>query len=403
MLRFVSAYARNDDDSPDLAFQKQLLAIIAIALIVCGMVWTTMFYTIFGWTIPAQAAVLFTINAVAMFFVSHKFKNHLILVYPLFYAATITPAVAQWAVGNFQDSGLTIIWGFLTPLGILIFTSLRPAIISMVVFSLCILVTALYEPLIPGPPLVASPNEIKLLYSMNIIVSFSVIFVTCAWFVHTIKVQKHRSEELLLNILPRNVAEELEKTGEAQAKAFTMVTVMFTDFVGFSEVSKKVSAELLVDEIHHCFSGFDNIIQKYKIEKIKTIGDSYLCTSGLPVSNYTHAVDMINAAFEIRRFIHQRKLAKESKGEIPFDIRIGIHTGPVVAGIVGVRKFQYDIWGDTVNTANRVETASKAGKINISQSTFDIIQDNSEFMFEERGQIEVKGRGKLEMYFVERV
>jgi class 3 adenylate cyclase len=172
--------------------------------------------------------------------------------------------------------------------------------------------------------------------------------------------EKKKSDDLLLNILPAEVAEELKATGIAKAKAFTMVTVMFTDFKGFTNISEKVSAELLVDEIHYCFSAFDKIIQQHKIEKIKTIGDAYLCAGGLPVSNYTHPEDILEAAFTIRDFMLQRKKEKESKGEIPFEIRIGIHTGPVVAGIVGVKKYAYDIWGDTVNIAARMEQNSEA-------------------------------------------
>jgi class 3 adenylate cyclase len=123
-----------------------------------------------------------------------------------------------------------------------------------------------------------------------------------------------------------------------------MVTVMFTDFKGFTEVSEKVSAELLVSELDYCFSAFDNIIHEYKIEKIKTIGDSYMCTSGMPVLNYSHAIDMVRASIEIQAFMDNRKMEKESKGDFWVDISIGIHTGPVVAGIVGVKKYSYDIW-----------------------------------------------------------
>ncbi|CAN5469772.1 hypothetical protein BH11BAC1_BH11BAC1_10770 [soil metagenome] len=213
--------------------------------------------------------------------------------------------------------------------------------------------------------------------------------------------EKKRSDELLLNILPSEVAEELKSTGAAKAKAFTLVTVMFTDFKDFTNVSEKVSAELLVDEIHHCFSAFDNIIQKYKIEKIKTIGDAYLCASGLPVSNYTHAVDMLNAAFEIRNFMLERKKEKEAKGEIPFELKIGIHTGPVVAGIVGVKKYAYDIWGDTVNLAARMEQNSDAGKINISGSTYELVK--TKFKCEPRGKIDAKNKGMIDMYFVNAV
>ena len=212
--------------------------------------------------------------------------------------------------------------------------------------------------------------------------------------------EKRRSDELLLNILPEEVAEELKATGTAKAKAFTMVTVMLTDFKDFTTVSEKISAELLVSEIHYCFSAFDHIIQKYKIEKIKTIGDAYLCASGLPVSNYTHAVDIVRAALEIREFMEHRKAEKEARGEMPFDIRIGIHTGPVVAGIVGVKKYAYDIWGDTVNLAARMEQNSEEGKINISQNTYELVKDK--FACSYRGKIEAKNKGMVNMYFVSR-
>lgn len=211
--------------------------------------------------------------------------------------------------------------------------------------------------------------------------------------------EKQRSDALLLNILPIEVAEELKATGTAKAKAFTMVTVMFTDFKDFTHISEKVSAEMLVAEIHYCFSAFDSIIQRNKIEKIKTIGDAYLCASGLPISNYTHAIDMLKAAFEIREFILQRKKEKEEKGEIPFELRIGIHTGPVVAGIVGVKKYAYDIWGDTVNIAARMEQNSEAGKINISSTTYDLVK--AKFACTYRGKIEAKNKGIIDMYFVE--
>jgi adenylate cyclase len=211
--------------------------------------------------------------------------------------------------------------------------------------------------------------------------------------------EKSRSEELLLNILPAEVANELKQTGHCVAKTFSMVTVMFMDFKDFTIVSERVSAELLVDEINTCFSTFDNIVQKYNVEKIKTVGDSYLCVGGLPVLNQTHAKDIILAAIEIQGFMRARKKEKEDKEEFAFDMRIGIHTGPVVTGIVGVRKFQYDIWGDTVNVAARMEQNSEAGRINISGSTYKLIKDKFNCVY--RGKIEVKNKGEVEMYFIE--
>ena len=212
--------------------------------------------------------------------------------------------------------------------------------------------------------------------------------------------EKKRSDELLLNILPTEVANEIKTTGRSMPKTFSMVTVMFTDFIDFTHVSQHISAELLVAELDYCFSAFDRMIQQYKIEKIKTVGDAYLCASGLPVSSFTHATDMVNAAIEIRNFMLERKKEKEAKGEIPFEIRIGIHTGPVVAGIVGVKKYAYDIWGDTVNVSARMEQNSEAGKINISGSTYDLVKDKFNCVY--RGKIQAKNKGEIDMFFVER-
>jgi adenylate cyclase len=211
--------------------------------------------------------------------------------------------------------------------------------------------------------------------------------------------EKQKADDLLLNILPAEVASELKEKGRTSAKTYSQVTVMFTDFKDFTDASEKISAELLVSEIDHCFSAFDNIIQKYKIEKIKTIGDAYLCAGGLPVLSYSHAEDTVRAAMEIRDFMSRRKKEKQEKGEQPFEIRIGLHTGPVVAGIVGIKKFAYDIWGDTVNMAARMEQNGESGKINISGATYELVK--TKFNCIHRGKIEAKNKGEVDMYFVE--
>ncbi len=210
--------------------------------------------------------------------------------------------------------------------------------------------------------------------------------------------EKKRSEELLLNILPEEVAEELKLKGSADAKQFDEVTVMFTDFRGFTQISEKLSPAELVEEIDTCFKAFDRIITKYNIEKIKTIGDSYMCAGGLPVSNSTHAVDVVSAALEIQKFMLEHSRERKNSGKEIFEIRIGVHTGPVVAGIVGLKKFAYDIWGDTVNIASRMESSSEPGKINISGHTHKLVQ--SHFICQHRGKIQAKNKGEIDMYFV---
>jgi adenylate cyclase len=207
--------------------------------------------------------------------------------------------------------------------------------------------------------------------------------------------ERKKTDTLLLNILPREVAEELKATGTAAAKHFDNVTVLLTDFVNFTRTSENMKAQELIDELDVCFKMFDEIISKYNIEKIKTIGDAYLAVAGLPIADPRHAEQIINAAKEIRDFVNDRYAKLGNK---TFEIRVGINTGSVVAGIVGRKKFAYDIWGDTVNTAARMEQNSVAGKINISQSTYELVKDK--FDCEYRGEIDAKNKGMMKMYYV---
>lgn len=247
-------------------------------------------------------------------------------------------------------------------------------------------------------------NQRKILYiGLGIISIFSFFLYNRFWVTrkqkNIISKEKQRSETLLLNILPEETAEELKANGTAKARNYDAVTVMFTDFKSFTKISEQLSPQELVSEIDYCFKAFDNIISKYQIEKIKTIGDAYMCASGLPKTNLKHAKDIVTAAIEIRNFMNAYKLERDAIGKPAFEVRIGIHTGPVVAGVVGTKKFTYDIWGDTVNTAARMESSGQEGKINISNTTCDLIQ--SEFKTAYRGKVDAKNKGQIEMYFVE--
>jgi class 3 adenylate cyclase/tetratricopeptide (TPR) repeat protein len=230
-------------------------------------------------------------------------------------------------------------------------------------------------------------------------ISFVGLLLIFSLFIYTSKkklsAEKQRSEDLLHNILPEEVSKELKIKGTTSAKEFDNVTVLFTDFVGFTKTSERMSPQNLVNELHNCFKAFDEIIGKYNIEKIKTIGDAYLAVCGLPNAYDDHASKIVGAALEIRDFMLARKA---QLGDDTFEIRIGIHSGPVVAGIVGIKKFAYDIWGDTVNTAARMEQNSERGKITASEVTYRLIKNS--FECEYRGEIEAKNKGALKMYFI---
>lgn len=212
--------------------------------------------------------------------------------------------------------------------------------------------------------------------------------------------EKQKSEELLLNILPLETAEELKANGSAKAKRHELVTVMFSDFKGFSKISEQMDPEDLVAEIDHCFCGFDEIMDKYNLEKIKTVGDAYLCVGGMHENDDGHeAVRVTTAALEIQEFMRGLALQRQSEGKPYFEARIGIHTGPVVAGIVGIKKFAYDIWGDTVNLAARMETHGAVGKVNVSETAYGLIRDTYPGTYH-ASYTETEGED-IKMYFVD--
>lgn len=211
--------------------------------------------------------------------------------------------------------------------------------------------------------------------------------------------EKQKSDNLLINILPYETAEELKATGSAKSRSFDMVTVMFTDFRNFTAAAESMHPEELVSEIHDYFSMFDRITGKYNIEKIKTIGDSYMCAGGLPEHNTSNPADVIMAALEIQQYMNEKKAELGSENKLFFECRLGIHTGPVIAGIVGTKKFAYDIWGDTVNIASRMETCGLVGKVNISGSTYQYVKDL--FRCSYRGKVAAKNKGEIDMYFVD--
>ena len=209
---------------------------------------------------------------------------------------------------------------------------------------------------------------------------------------------KEKRETLLANVLPKNAADEIMAKGKAAKVKYNFVTVLFSDIQGFTRIAEETNPEVLIDELDKFFFYFDSVVEKFGIEKIKTIGDAYMCAGGIPEKNRTNPVEVILAALEMRAYMSRLKLGSELEGMKFWDIRIGIHTGTVIAGVVGQRKLSFDIWGDTVNTASRMESSGEAGKINISGTTYEFVREF--FDCEYRGKMPVKYKGELEMYFV---
>ena len=211
--------------------------------------------------------------------------------------------------------------------------------------------------------------------------------------------QKDEIEGLLLNILPAEVAKELQTTGQAVPRHYNEVSVLFSDFKGFTAHAEKLSPQELVMELNACFIAFDNIVGKYNLEKIKTIGDSYMCAGGIPIEKEGHVLNMIKASLEMQEWIKENNSNRNNIGLPSWDLRIGIHVGPIVAGVVGKKKYAYDIWGSTVNIASRMESNGEPGRVNISSATYELIKE--EYQCSYRGKIYAKNVGEIDMYFVE--
>jgi len=212
-------------------------------------------------------------------------------------------------------------------------------------------------------------------------------------------IEKEKSESLLANVLPKNTADELMAKGKVTKAKYNFVTVLFSDIQGFTKIAEETNPEVLIDELDKFFFHFDSVVEKYGIEKIKTIGDAYMCAGGIPEKNRTNPIEVILAALEMQEYMEKLKYSSEFEGMKLWDIRIGIHTGTVVAGVVGQKKLSYDIWGDTVNTASRMESSGEPGKINISGTTYEFVKDF--FICKYRGKMPVKYKGEIDMYFVE--
>jgi len=207
--------------------------------------------------------------------------------------------------------------------------------------------------------------------------------------------EKEKSEQLIANLLPKETADELKQTGKASSQKYSLVTVLFSDIQGFTKIAEQMNPEILIDQLDSFFFQFDSVVEKYNIEKIKTIGDAYMCAGGIPNKNITNPIEVVLAALEMQEYMRDLK----RKNANIWDLRIGIHTGSVIAGVVGHKKLSYDIWGDTVNTASRMESSGEAGKINISGQTYELVKDF--FVCQYRGKMPVKYKGEIDMYFVE--
>ncbi len=381
-------------DAPRVRLQKTLLIFLnAAGLLIVP--WGARYLYDAGMAIPAAVALGYSfLSAVAM--------AHLLLSKRAAFASTLqllglllTPLLLQWTMGGFAASGAIVLWSLLAPLCALVFLGTRPAVWWFGAFALLILVAAAQD-ISAGATL-----QQVLLYCENVLLVSTLAFISLRFFVverdkaqAALEREQARSEALLLNILPAPIAERLKAGSQTIADGYAEATILFADLVGFTRMSNNISPEQVVVMLNRLFSRFDELSGRFGIEKIKTIGDAYMACAGVPQERPDHAEAIADMALAMQDAIreHNREFGSN------LQIRIGINSGPVVAGVIGLRKFIYDLWGDTVNLASRMESNGVPGRIQVSTATWERLRER--YDFEVRGDIEVKGIGRVQAYLL---
>jgi len=373
-------------------------------------------YSIFSWIIGYPGGLvsqvsLFIVGLTTLFLYRRGVPNFiLLLVYFIFCSVSI--AITVFYTGGFSSE--LFAWLATTPIVALLVWSKRGSLLSlMVVVALEVVFFLLAQKDFIFPQQI-KPNIAEGFYLACSLGLVLILYWIAYVFeqakdraLHNLEAknfelakEKKKSDDLLLNILPASVADELKETGGSKAGLFENVSVLFLDIIDFTLIGEHFSPQELVNELNHCFTLFDNLVTKNQMEKIKTVGDAYIAVSGLPVEHPNHGIIAVNTALDIMEVLEQYGEERRKAHKPYFQFRAGIHSGPLVAGIVGIKKFAYDIWGDTVNLAARMEQNGLGGKVNISSQTYELVKQH--FRAEPRGKLPAKNKGDIEMYFVYR-
>jgi guanylate cyclase len=315
-------------------------------------------------------------------------------------AILFAPTLSMIPIGGFLDSGGVGLWGILAPLGALVFSSVRSAIRWYVAYLVVFLGSGICGELLGGVPGVPDWFTSTML-ALNVVVGGTIVFTLLAVFAQqrrdalvALRNEQAKAENLLLNILPRSIADQLKAQAQPIADQFKSASILFADVVDFTPLSERLPPSEVVGILDHLFSHFDTLAEKYGVEKIKTIGDCYMVAAGVPSPRPDHARALVLMGLDMLEAMR----STDDVRHLGLEIRVGINSGPVVAGVIGRKRFLYDLWGDAVNTASRMESHGTPGRIQITRATYELLGD--EFECEPRGRIRVKGKGDVEAWHV---
>jgi adenylate cyclase len=399
ILSLLARIGADPEDGDEVRLQKALLASGAIMFILAGALWGVM-YIAFGepvaGSIPLSYAAI-SLVSVLLFGLTRRYRffrfSQLALI-------LLLPFLLMLSLGGFVNSSAVILWSLICPLGALLFDEPRHALRWLLAYLGLLGLSGVLEPYVRSghsPP----PALVTIFFVLNIGAVSAIAIVLLAYFVSQknlflglLRVEQAKSENLLLNILPKEIAAILKNENRTIADHFDGASILFADMVNFTPLSASMPPAQMVDLLNEVFTYFDTLVEKYGVEKIRTIGDNYMVASGVPRPRHDHARVLVRMALEMRDYVSQHTFC----GNQRVNFRIGINSGPVVAGVIGRKKFIYDLWGDAVNTASRMESHGTAGKVQITRETYELVRD--EFVCEPRGTLNVKGKGEMEVWYV---
>jgi guanylate cyclase len=395
-LALVGSDPRDDED---LRAHKALLVLISVLILPVSALWGAL-YLAFGSPVGVVPLVYFAVllGSLIVFSRTHDFPRFL-LVGQL--AILLAPTLSMIPLGGFLDAGGVGLWGILAPLGALVFSAVRSAVRWYVAYLVVFLGSGLAGELV-GP--VWDPVPVwftTTMLALNIAVGGTIVFTLLAVFaaerraaLSALRLEQAKAENLLLNILPRSIADKLKDETQPIADHFGSASILFADVADFTPWSERLPPAEVVGYLDRLFSHFDELAERYALEKIKTIGDCYMVAAGVPTPRPDHARALALMALDMLEAMR----SQEEVAHLGHELRVGINSGPVVAGVIGRKRFLYDLWGDAVNTASRMESHGTPGRIQITRATYELLAD--EFECEPRGRIEVKGKGEVEAWYL---
>lgn len=389
---FIGRIGANPNDTDEIRLQKALMVAGSVMFILAGALWGILYFALGQWLpglIPFSYAII-SLLSVVLFGTTRRYRffrfSQLVLI-------LLLPFLLMIALGGFVNSSAVILWSLLCPVGALLFDEPRYASRWLLAYLASVVFSGFIQPFIPDPSPLPS-TVITFFFVMNIGSVSAIIIVLLAYFVRQRNIFQAKSENLLLNILPKEIAAILKNESRTIADHYDESSILFADMVNFTPMSAEMTPVAMVELLNEIFSHFDALVEKYDLEKIKTVGDCYMVAAGVPRRRADHAQIITRLALEMRSYLEGHSF----NASRPISFRIGINSGSVLAGVIGRKKFIYDLWGDAVNTASRMESHGGAGIIQITRDTYELIKDD--FICEPRGKINIKGKGEMEVWSV---